>query len=119
MGSYDRVIEAMAVIRGTSKGTSRQVVYNKLGELFPGMQMTLANKAIKKHVEDGNLKHGSTKARFKLTDQGKEYSKEYFKKKEGKDKKKKPKTPTKSKKSKRSSKKRTPSKKRTGKKASI
>merc|ERR1712083_1061325 len=106
--------EAMAAIRGSVKGASRMAIYNKLGELFPGMQMNLANKAIKSHMDDGNLQNGSTTARFKLTEKGREYLKDYKKsKKDSKKKKKKskPRTPTKAKK--KGSKKKTRGKKRT------
>merc|ERR1711928_189090 len=82
--TYNMVIEAMKGIKYSMGGASRPALYKKLGDLYPGLSMALARKAINKQMEDGHLAHGSTKARFKLTPKGREYAKKYMDKKEGK-----------------------------------
>merc|ERR1711953_246479 len=80
----------------------------KIGEMYPGTTMTLARKAIKKLVDEMKLlQQGDTKSRFKMTEEGKKYFKDYQRKKDGKGKKVVKKKKTTRKKAKRSPKKKT------------
>merc|ERR1711941_184867 len=106
--SYDMILEAMKVADGhRRKGTSRSSLYKQLGIMYSGVSVHVVRNAIKKHLADGTMENGSSIQRFRITEKGQEYWKNYKAKQKGAAKKSKP-----------SSKKRVPKKRVTPKKKS-
>merc|ERR1712018_614938 len=52
----------------------------KIGEIYPGVYQHHALRAVNEHLAKGTLQHGATTSRFKLTESGHEYWKQYNKK---------------------------------------
>lgn len=68
----DMVFAAIKSVRSFGKGVSRATIYKYIGDNYPGTSMSAVRRAIQKNLDNGYLQHGSTKARFKLTDAGKD-----------------------------------------------
>merc|ERR1712026_359306 len=49
----------------------RSYAYKWIGETYPGTSAPAVRRAVTKLLEEGFIVHGKTKARFKLTDEGK------------------------------------------------
>merc|ERR1711879_315769 len=89
--SYDMILEAMKVADGhRRKGTSRSSLYKQLGIMYSGVYVHVVRKAIKKHLADGTMENGSSIQRFRITEKGQEYWKNYKAKQKGAPKKSKP-----------------------------
>merc|ERR1712187_453727 len=76
--------EAGKKLKNGRNGFSRSALYNEIGNAHPGTSVAAVRRAIAKAVDDGMLVHGSSKARFKITDKAKESMKPKPKKKPAK-----------------------------------
>merc|ERR1712050_262033 len=63
--------EALKSKNSFGKGVSRPYCYKWIGDTYPGTSLSAVRRAVSKMVEEGLIVHGKTKARFKLTDEGK------------------------------------------------
>merc|ERR1711941_155566 len=89
--TWDMILEAMKVADGhRRKGTSRSSLYKQLGIMYSGVYVHVVRKAIKKHLADGTMENGSSIQRFRITEKGQEYWKNYKAKQKGAPKKSKP-----------------------------
>merc|ERR1711941_260204 len=76
--TWDMILEAMKVADGhRRKGTSRSSLYKQLGIMYSGVYVHVVRKAIKKHLADGTMENGSSIQRFRITEKGQEYWKNY------------------------------------------
>merc|ERR1711879_971822 len=88
--SYDMILEAKVADGHRRKGTSRSSLYKQLGIMYSGVYVHVVRKAIKKHLADGTMENGSSIQRFRITEKGQEYWKNYKAKQKGAAKKSKP-----------------------------
>merc|ERR1711879_195122 len=88
--SYDMILEAKVADGHRRKGTSRSSLYKQLGIMYSGVYVHVVRNAIKKHLADGTMENGSSIQRFRITEKGQEYWKNYKAKQKGATKKSKP-----------------------------
>merc|ERR1712083_66257 len=104
----------MGANKSKVKGASRAALYKAIGDAHPGTSVAAVRRAIAKAIDEGMLVHGSSNARFKITDKAREAMKPKKKGRPAKKKAKKPKKKKTKKKKKKPAKKK--SKKKTAKK---
>merc|ERR1711959_118898 len=62
------------------RSVSRSRIYQEIGKKYPGTLLAAARRAIQKALDEGILIYGETRARFKLTEKGKEFAAEKLQK---------------------------------------
>jgi len=66
-----KVYESLKSRSSRGKGLSRQYLYKWIGDNYSGTSISAVRRAITKGMEEGSIKHGKSKSRFMLTDEGK------------------------------------------------
>merc|ERR1712051_425424 len=95
--AWEKIFVAIKANKSRGKGASRAAIYKSIGDAHPGTSVAAVRRAIAKAIDEGMLVHGSTNARFKITDKAREAMKPKKKKKPAKKKAKKAKKPKKKK----------------------